>query len=435
MKGKIIAGIILFFILVIPIPTGIQKDGGTRTYSALTYKIVKWNRLNEEDGIYSKTRVYFLVDAYRSMGDLWEREAPYLKHRFVGEIKDISGDGMTVEPMEWEEEYASYPLIHFAQESIKEGEFEIGNLVQVVYQGDIAETNPASVKVVSCEIAKDLRFLQYCDQWIPDTAEEREGIQSSDLVITQIYSNCFFARTVVPTPFEYKINGELPEKWCVGDQVYVSFFNIRHDSEANRIEADIHKVEESDFELQEGVAYKPVIYLYPEKETKVSVRLQLNGELTCTYPSYGDGWSVVAQPDGTLKDTKGKLYNYLYWEGKTYANYDFSTGFCVKGEETAEFLEVALEKLGLNRKEANEFIVYWLPMMQENPYNIISFQTDAYTESAKLDVKPKPDTTIRVYMAWKASDKKIEMKEQKLEAPNRIGFTVVEWGGTEVIDR
>ena len=46
--------------------------------------------------------------------------------------------------------------------------------------------------------------------------------------------------------------------------------------------------------------------------------------------------------------------------------YDFSTGFCVPGSGTAEFLEDALGKLGLNRTEANEFIVYWLPLMQEN---------------------------------------------------------------------
>lgn len=103
---------------------------------------------------------------------------------------------------------------------------------------------------------------------------------------------------------------------------------------------------------------KPVIYLYPEAETDISVNLDLDGELTCTYPDYDDGWQVTASPDGTLKDKNRKIYNYLYWEGKADTEYDFSKGFCVKGEDTAEFLEEALYKLGLNRKEANEFIVY-----------------------------------------------------------------------------
>ena len=107
-------------------------------------------------------------------------------------------------------------------------------------------------------------------------------------------------------------------------------------------------------------------------------------------------------------------------------------GFCVKGEDTAAFLEDALEQLGLTRKEANEFIVYWLPQMEQNPYNIISFQTTAYTESAQLDITPAPDTVIRVFMTWYASDYSIRLLPQKLETPERTGFTVVEWGGTEV---
>ena len=117
---------------------------------------------------------------------------------------------------------------------------------------------------------------------------------------------------------------------------------------------------------------KPVIYLYPEQEEEVSVRLDYDGKLTCTYPEYDDGWNVTAAPDGRITDENGQEYNYLYWEGETEQEYDFSEGFCVVGEDTAEFLEDALEKLGLTRREANEFIVYWLPRMEQNeafPYS------------------------------------------------------------------
>lgn len=58
---------------------------------------------------------------------------------------------------------------------------------------------------------------------------------------------------------------------------------------------------------------KPVIYLYPEEETEVSVNLNLNGKLTCTYPKYNNSWTVTAKPDGTLTDKNGMNYNYLYW--------------------------------------------------------------------------------------------------------------------------
>ena len=45
---------------------------------------------------------------------------------------------------------------------------------------------------------------------------------------------------------------------------------------------------------------KPVIYLYPEEETTVSVQLDYTGQLTTTYPAYGDGWTVTAGVDKTI---------------------------------------------------------------------------------------------------------------------------------------
>ncbi len=184
---------------------------------------------------------------------------------------------------------------------------------------------------------------------------------------------------------------------------------------------------------QEDVcAEKPVIYLYPGQETEVQVQLDYDGTLVCTYPEYEDGWSVIAQPDGTLIDEVGKTYSYLFWEGNTDATYDFSKGFVVKGSETAEFLEEKLSEIGLNAKEANEFIVYWLPRMQENKYNLITFQTEAYTDVAKLHITPEPDSILRVFMAYKELEKPIEIEEPAIAPFERKGFTVVEWGGAEV---
>ena len=177
---------------------------------------------------------------------------------------------------------------------------------------------------------------------------------------------------------------------------------------------------------------KPVIYLYPEKETEVSVRLDYDGELTCTYPAYDGAWTVTAAPDGTLTDEAGQTYNYLYWEGAAQTEYDFSQGFCVPGADTAAFLEDALSRLGLTRREANEFIVYWLPRMEPSPYNLIAFQADAYTDHARLTVTPEPDSLLRVFMAWKPLEAPMDLPAQELPAFKRTGFTVVEWGGAEL---
>ena len=177
---------------------------------------------------------------------------------------------------------------------------------------------------------------------------------------------------------------------------------------------------------------KPVIYLYPTEETEVSVALDFDGTLTSTYPAYGDGWTVTARPDGTLTDETGREYYCLFWEGLTETRYDFSAGFCVAGEDTAAFLEDALAQLGLTDREADEFIIYWLPKMEGNAYNLISFQEEAYTDSAVLTIDPAPDSLLRVFMAWRGLDKPVEVEPQELTAVERSGFTAVEWGGAEI---
>ena len=174
---------------------------------------------------------------------------------------------------------------------------------------------------------------------------------------------------------------------------------------------------------------KPVLYLYPETTTEVSVKLDYQGTLTTTYPAYNNGWVVTAEPDGTLT-SDGREYSYLFWEGVSDTEYDFSEGFVVSGEDTAEFLAEKLSYLGLTPREYNEFIVYWLPQMEENAYNLISFQSDAYTDSAPLTVEPEPDTILRVFMAYKPLEKPVEVPEQTLTPTERDGFTLVEWGGT-----
>ena len=177
---------------------------------------------------------------------------------------------------------------------------------------------------------------------------------------------------------------------------------------------------------------KPVIYLYPEQPTEVTVTLDLDGVLTSTYPTYGDGWQVTAYPDGTLTDESGRDYYCLFWEGLQNADYDLTRGFSVAGQDTQAFLEDALAQLGLDEREANEFIIYWLPRMEHNAYNLITFQTDRYTDGAVLHVSPAPDTLIRVFMAWMPLDAPVDIEPQELTAPARDGFTVVEWGGAEL---
>ncbi len=181
------------------------------------------------------------------------------------------------------------------------------------------------------------------------------------------------------------------------------------------------------------MAEKPVLYFYPREEIEISVKLELDGTMTHSYPAYNGGWHLTASPDGTLTDPEtGREYYCLFWEGVTEENWDMSRGFVVPGAETRAFLEDALKRLGLTDREANEFLIYWLPRMEGNAYNLISFQQEDYTDYARLTITPQPDSVLRVFMTFKALDEPVEVLPQELPEFQRQGFAVVEWGGLEV---
>ena len=195
----------------------------------------------------------------------------------------------------------------------------------------------------------------------------------------------------------------------------------------------INSEEKRVLDYPEGVK-KPIIYLYPTEETNVTVTLGNPQNLTHTYPKYENSWNVLAKPNGDLIDLKtGKNLYALYWEGINTVESDMNEGFIVKGEEVVKFLEEKLEILGLNEREQEEFIVYWLPKLESNKYNFIRFQTmEEINKNMPLEIIPTPDTVIRIVMEFKGLENPIEVIEQQLETPLREGFTAVEWGGTEI---
>ena len=54
------------------------------------------------------------------------------------------------------------------------------------------------------------------------------------------------------------------------------------------------------------------------------------------------------------------------------------------------------------------------------------------TEGAVLEITPNPDSLLRVFMAYYPSDEAVEIEAQAFTSFERVGFTVVEWGGSEL---
>ena len=182
---------------------------------------------------------------------------------------------------------------------------------------------------------------------------------------------------------------------------------------------------------------KPVIYLYPEKETSIHLEVKSKGEMTFMYPAYTDGWDFKAAPNGTLLFDES-AYNYLFWEAKQFQQLnadEFHKGFIVKKNEVISFLEEKLTTAGLTSKEQADFITYWGPRLQQNERSFVHFLINEECDRfAYLDIQPKPDHIYRIYIVWNeiVDEPEYKLLEQTIPRFERDGFTVLEWGGYEI---
>lgn len=191
--------------------------------------------------------------------------------------------------------------------------------------------------------------------------------------------------------------------------------------------------------LQNMLAAKPIIYLYPEQDMDIQVKVE-HVDFTTVYPAYNEGWNVQAEKDGLLylygkdgKLDKSRKYYGLYYEGNMELQPDWRTGFTVQKEEYQKFLEEKLKILGLSDREAEEFIVYWLPQMEQYEAVDVHFAEQSVLQrEAPLKIAPEPDTLIRVFMQWRKAVRGEELPQQKITPAARKGYTAVEWGGSEV---
>ncbi|KRT34500.1 hypothetical protein [Acetomicrobium hydrogeniformans] len=175
------------------------------------------------------------------------------------------------------------------------------------------------------------------------------------------------------------------------------------------------------------IVKKPAIYLYPQKETKVRVKVDVNGEITESIPQYGDGWEVTASPKGKID---GK-YDYLFYEARLNSLPQLpEEGWVVAYGELGKWFDENLPALGLNGKEARDLKEYWIKSLKPAKYYVIKLlDRNFIDENLKLQVSPTPQTVIRLMLYFKPTDHFDILKAPKPQKTVRVGFTVVEWGG------
>ena len=280
-------------------------------------------------------------------------------------------------------------------------------------------------------------YEEYAQLFSSDVIKEDDFKDNNYFLLHLQYSGCN-EYDVFPTDYEIKddtVNITIKYKrkcgLCAPEH---DFYLLKVDKKITNLKSNLDYILVSSEECDNDVVYKPLVYLYPEKEIDVYIKLANADKITTSYPKYINGWNVKAYPDGRLIDTNTnrELYG-LYWEGKNYHSKVTDEGFIVKGEDTISFLEEKLSILGLTERESNEFIIYWLPKLENNKYNYIRFESiEEINKYMPLEITPRPDTLIRVYMVYKPLDEYIDVKEPKLNTLVRTGFTVVEWGGAKI---
>lgn len=219
------------------------------------------------------------------------------------------------------------------------------------------------------------------------------------------------------------------------DKTYCQYIYFSGDQERNDPYFDNPK-------CQTACVGKPVIYLYPLKDTFVNVTLPIPGTIVESDPLYPPGgWrNVLAHPSGKL-DYRGKSYKELYYETAVGKIRRPSAGIVLAMPDLEKELVRITTRLGLLPSEQGEFLYYWLPRLKALNSTYILFSLIDPIEKERIDhvnIYPKPDTFIG-FIAYFMPLNNPHIPLASLELPDnppaRIGFTAVEWGGTISYDQ
>lgn len=179
---------------------------------------------------------------------------------------------------------------------------------------------------------------------------------------------------------------------------------------------------------------KPVIYLYPETATDVSVKIQTDGKIVKSDPFYGNGWeNVLAFPNGTLL-YNNKAYSELFYETDAKNTKKPDKGIVVETKDIRNTLYSLSASLGLVKNEQDELVDFWVPRLENlhKKYIFVSLvDKETKDKTDKVLISPKPDTMIEMIFYFKGLDAKENVTPLSIpKTPQRVGFTAVEWGGT-----
>lgn len=312
-----------------------------------------------------------------------------------------------------------------------------------------ATTNAAGGKNLRAPGGKDIvgakAIVSTLDEILPKRDARRAALEQRGYSLTEPMSMMLIKVEGQKEPM-ILIGAARPEDPSGGRGIVPPFMRRPNDDYQKGVTVICTEVQFIPFKNSDGstgsggtiVMRKPVVYLYPQTVQTVTVGLEVDGQLTTTYPRIAKdhSWTVKAGPTGELFDPQTeKRYPYLFWEAQrnTAFTIDTTQAFCVSSKDAEKFLEDAAHKFALNEKERTDFVTYWLPALENNKYSLVQFlSAQEYDRYASMTISPKPDCVNRLFMIFQGVNAPVKTGSPALPQLDRRGFTVIEWGGTNL---
>ena len=191
---------------------------------------------------------------------------------------------------------------------------------------------------------------------------------------------------------------------------------------------------------------KPVIAFRDfDKPTKLEIIVNFHGKYKMIYPKTKITpnndliWKCQILPNNSVVIAQ-KSFPYLFWDGVSDVVRDiqFDQGFCVEKDKIISFLEKICCQFGFDDHLRTDFVTFWSPFLIQNDFSLVKVLTDLEcAKIASLEIKSSQRTDkfqiIRMYIAFKKTDKKTKIKRQtlpKIQLSNSP--KIFDWGGFEI---
>lgn len=172
---------------------------------------------------------------------------------------------------------------------------------------------------------------------------------------------------------------------------------------------------------------KPNIYIYPTERIHLDIQLIFpnGGKIIESTPNYENGWEIEVLPSGFINNQ----YDYLFYEAQIPELMQREYGWKINGIDLSSFFMNNLKSLLFAKEEIDDFIEYWIPLLDTTKTYVIYPQ---FNEELKKIIQLKfsivPDNLIRVFYLIEESNENINIKTPQIPSFKREGFTVLEWG-------